>query len=164
MLPSLIKTTQRVNFSDQISNLSQKFISHCFLLLACWQYNKKNARLFMRNPFILKDQEWKDNRADISPAFTTLKTKLTYPVVDRMCKKLTKFIKCRIVNGDDIMDTKEVHNYDRLKCLKKKNFLLIFPHQKDYSQIHSRCYFQCCVRTGIKCYRRWKFWIFAFFS
>lgn len=37
------------------------------------QYNKKNARLFMRNPFILHDQEWKDNRADISPAFTTLK-------------------------------------------------------------------------------------------
>ncbi|KAJ6635496.1 putative cytochrome P450 28a5 [Pseudolycoriella hygida] len=71
-------------------------------------YNKENARLFMRNPFILRDQEWKDNRADISPAFTTLKTKQTYPVVDRMCKKLTKFIKSQIENGVPFTDTKEI--------------------------------------------------------
>lgn len=37
------------------------------------QYNKENARLFSRNPFVLRDQEWKDNRGDISPAFTTAK-------------------------------------------------------------------------------------------
>ncbi|XP_037039727.1 probable cytochrome P450 28a5 [Bradysia coprophila] len=70
-------------------------------------YNKKNARLFMRNPFILHDQEWKDNRSDISPAFTTLKTKQTYPVVDRMCNKLIKFL--RSIETDGIlMDTKEI--------------------------------------------------------
>lgn len=37
------------------------------------QYNKDNARLFKRNPFILRGDEWKENRADISPAFTTTK-------------------------------------------------------------------------------------------
>lgn len=37
------------------------------------QYNKENARLFGRNPFILRGNEWKENRADISPAFTTTK-------------------------------------------------------------------------------------------
>lgn len=37
------------------------------------QYNKKNAQLFERNPFVLKDEEWKESRSDISPAFTTTK-------------------------------------------------------------------------------------------
>lgn len=44
---------------------------HVFFLSS--QYNKENARLFSRNPFVLRDQEWKDNRGDISPAFTTAK-------------------------------------------------------------------------------------------
>lgn len=72
------------------------------------QYNKINAPLFSRNPFILHNEEWKDNRADISPAFTTMKTKLTYPIVDDRCKRLIKFIKMEIASGKPIMDTKLV--------------------------------------------------------
>lgn len=50
--------------SDKIIQLN-----YYFLL----QYNKKNAPLFFRNPFILKDAEWKENRADLSPGFTVPK-------------------------------------------------------------------------------------------
>lgn len=45
-----------------------------FLIL---QYSKKNAKLFFRNPFILKDAEWKENRADLSPGFTAPKVMST---------------------------------------------------------------------------------------
>lgn len=72
------------------------------------QYNKKNAPLFSRNPFILHNEEWKDSRADVSPAFTTMKTKLTYPIVDDRCKRLIKFIKMEIESGKPIMDSKLV--------------------------------------------------------
>lgn len=51
----------------------EKKLNQTFLLFEKLQYNKENARLFSRNPFILRDEEWKDNRADISPAFTTMK-------------------------------------------------------------------------------------------
>lgn len=45
------------------------------------QYTKSNALLFSRNPFVLRDDEWKENRADLSPAFTTLKVRTVAAVV-----------------------------------------------------------------------------------
>lgn len=57
----------------------------------------------------MHNDEWKDNRADISPAFTTMKTKLTYPIVDDRCKRLIEFIKAEIASGKPIMDTKLVY-------------------------------------------------------
>lgn len=63
--------------------------------LIYFQYNKTNAALFVRNPFILKNEEWKENRADISPAFTTLKVFIT--VLCEMFRKTTiKFISDQI--------------------------------------------------------------------
>lgn len=88
---------------------------------------------------MLRDEEWKDNRADISPAFTTAKvskidnllfffieianflifigpkTRLTYPTVKEMCKRLTEFIKSEIATKKPMMDTKEVN--DKCKSL-----------------------------------------------
>lgn len=80
------------------------------LFFFCYnKYNKENAPLFSRNPFILHNDEWKDSRADISPAFTAMKTKLTYPVVNERCKRLIKFIESEIASGKPIMDTKQVY-------------------------------------------------------
>lgn len=142
------------------------FFFHWFLCfcVSIGQYSKSNALLFFRNPFVLRDDEWKENRADISPAFTTMKvftycwwfvcvpiqfhnahcvdklyfywikikwvhirfgsavrlfrfhffvsaflqTKFTYPIVEQMCNRLTKFIKAELKRNEPMMDTKEV--------------------------------------------------------
>lgn len=64
--------------------------------------------MFQRNPFILHDDEWKESRNDISPAFTAMKTKFKYPIINERCKRLVDFVKREIASGKPIMDTKQV--------------------------------------------------------
>uniref|UniRef100_A0A1B0D380 Cytochrome P450 n=1 Tax=Phlebotomus papatasi TaxID=29031 RepID=A0A1B0D380_PHLPP len=48
--------------------------------------------IFGRNPFLLKGQEWKDKRAEITPAFTQLRIKAMYPVIEDVCERMKKYI------------------------------------------------------------------------
>ncbi|KAJ6638130.1 putative cytochrome P450 28a5, partial [Pseudolycoriella hygida] len=54
--------------------------------------NKETDPIFSRNPFMLNGDEWKEKRAEITPAFTNIKLKAMYPLIDDVCKKMTKFL------------------------------------------------------------------------
>ncbi|CAD7092564.1 unnamed protein product [Hermetia illucens] len=45
-----------------------------------------------RNPFMLTGSEWKDKRAEVTPALTTLRIKASYPVMQEVCAKMTKYL------------------------------------------------------------------------
>lgn len=55
--------------------------------------DKKADPLFARNPFFLQGEEWKEKRAEISPAFTTSRLKALFPVIDDVQGRMVKYIK-----------------------------------------------------------------------
>ncbi|GAB0098877.1 Cytochrome P450 [Sergentomyia squamirostris] len=65
--------------------------------------------MFGRNPFMLKGNEWKEKRAEITPAFTTNRIKTMYPIVDDVCANMKSYLEREIakkpVNG---FDAKEI--------------------------------------------------------
>ncbi|CAG9806372.1 unnamed protein product [Chironomus riparius] len=46
-----------------------------------------------RNPFILKGQEWKEKRAEITPAFTSSRLRACFPLIEEVLIKFTKYIR-----------------------------------------------------------------------
>lgn len=48
--------------------------------------------LFSKNPFFLKDDEWKEKRADITPAFTNNRLKALYPLAQDVLDRLVKYV------------------------------------------------------------------------
>jgi cytochrome P450 family 6/cytochrome P450 family 28 len=48
--------------------------------------------LFAKNPFFLKDDEWKEKRAEITPAFTVNRLKALYPLIQDVSARMIKFI------------------------------------------------------------------------
>jgi len=48
--------------------------------------------LFAKNPFFLKDEEWKEKRAEITPAFTTNRIKALYPLIQDVSARMIKYI------------------------------------------------------------------------
>lgn len=49
--------------------------------------------LFAKNPFFLKDDEWKDKRAEITPAFTNNRLKALYPLAQEILERLINYTK-----------------------------------------------------------------------
>ncbi|XP_059618990.1 probable cytochrome P450 28d1 [Phlebotomus argentipes] len=54
--------------------------------------DKEKDPILGRNPFMLKGEEWKEKRAEITPAFTQLRIKAMYPVIEDVCERLKKYI------------------------------------------------------------------------
>jgi len=48
--------------------------------------------LFAQNPFFLKDEEWKEKRAEITPAFTVNRLKALYPLIQDVSTRMIKYI------------------------------------------------------------------------
>lgn len=48
--------------------------------------------LFSKNPFFLKDEEWKEKRADITPAFTNNRLKALYPLAQDVLDRLITYV------------------------------------------------------------------------
>ncbi|CAG9805402.1 unnamed protein product [Chironomus riparius] len=48
--------------------------------------------LFAKNPFFLKDDEWKEKRAEITPAFTVNRMKALYPLIQDVSTRMVKYI------------------------------------------------------------------------
>ncbi|CAD7092565.1 unnamed protein product [Hermetia illucens] len=48
--------------------------------------------ILARNPFFLTGPEWKDKRAEVTPALTTMRIKACYPVMQEVCAKMTKYL------------------------------------------------------------------------
>lgn len=55
--------------------------------------DSKTEPLFSKNPFFLKDEEWKEKRAEISPAFTNNRLKALYPIVEEVVERLLQYVK-----------------------------------------------------------------------
>lgn len=45
-----------------------------------------------RNPFFAKSSEWKDLRKDIAVAFTHIRVKSYYPIIQSVCQKLRTYL------------------------------------------------------------------------
>lgn len=55
--------------------------------------DKKADPLFARNPFFLQGEEWKEKRAEISPAFSPSRLKALFPVIVDVQGRMVKYIK-----------------------------------------------------------------------
>lgn len=64
--------------------------------------------LASHNPAIENLQYWKERRAEIAPAYTTLKVKTAYPIIENACEQLTKFVNDQIDAGRPEILSKDV--------------------------------------------------------
>lgn len=48
--------------------------------------------LFSMNPFFIKDEEWKEKRAEITPAFTVNRMKALYPLIQEVSALMIKYL------------------------------------------------------------------------
>ncbi|XP_055612267.1 probable cytochrome P450 28a5 [Uranotaenia lowii] len=67
--------------------------------------NKDADPLFGRNPFMLSGEEWKSKRSEITPAFTTLRMKALYSLIEDVCGRMTTYLKA---NQGAPLETKEL--------------------------------------------------------
>ena len=65
----------------------------------------KNDPLLSRNPFLSRGDEWKERRNEISPAFSSIRMKALYPLIENVCDRLSKFIS---ENLDEPFEAKEL--------------------------------------------------------
>ncbi|XP_070494179.1 probable cytochrome P450 28a5 [Chironomus tepperi] len=56
--------------------------------------------LFAKNPFLLRDDEWKEKRAEITPAFTTNRLKALYPLIQDVSVRMVKYINTEVKKAD----------------------------------------------------------------
>ncbi|GAB0098876.1 Cytochrome P450 [Sergentomyia squamirostris] len=70
--------------------------------------DKEADPIFGRNPFMLKGNEWREKRAEITPAFTTNRIKTMYPVVEDVCDGMKQYIQREIKKNVHGFDAKEL--------------------------------------------------------
>lgn len=58
----------------------------------------KKDPLFARNPFMLTGEEWKEKRAEITPAFTNNRLKVLYPLIQDVQFRMSKYINTELNN------------------------------------------------------------------
>ncbi|CAO1400883.1 unnamed protein product [Diamesa hyperborea] len=78
--PNLSKNVMISNFKSFHDNEFAKMI------------DPKKDPLFARNPFMLTGEEWKEKRAEITPAFTNNRLKALYPLIQDVQTRMSKFI------------------------------------------------------------------------
>jgi cytochrome P450 len=66
----------------------------------CDLIDPKKDPLFARNPFFLKGQEWKDKRAEITPAFTVNRIKVLFPLIQDVIEKMKVYVNQQSEKGD----------------------------------------------------------------
>lgn len=62
--------------------------------------DKETDPLFARNPFLLKGEAWKEKRAEITPAFTTSRLKVLYPLIEDVQGRMVKYIKEKLASKE----------------------------------------------------------------
>ncbi|CAO1400894.1 unnamed protein product [Diamesa hyperborea] len=71
--------------------------------------DKKKDPLFSRNPFMLRGEEWKEKRAEVTPAFTNNRLKTLYSLIQVVQEQMTKYIKSELKKGKkDPFDIKDI--------------------------------------------------------
>lgn len=69
--------------------------------------DKKTDPLFGRNPFLLRGEEWKEKRAEITPAFTISRLKALYPLIEDVQGRMIKYVKDQLAMGEPL-DAREL--------------------------------------------------------
>lgn len=69
--------------------------------------DKDKDPLFARNPFMLKGEEWKEKRAEITPAFTSSRLKALYPLIEDVQGRMIKYIETELQKNEPF-DAREV--------------------------------------------------------
>lgn len=54
--------------------------------------DKESNPLFANNPFMLQGEEWKEKRAEITPAFTSNRLKALYPMIQEVEDRMVKYL------------------------------------------------------------------------
>ncbi|KAJ3641253.1 hypothetical protein Zmor_027767 [Zophobas morio] len=94
-----------------------------------YEVSKKHDPIFGRNPFVLKGEEWKVVRSQLTPGFTSGKMKWLYPYLVENSKNLATFIQNCTENTDakDICRRFTLNNVASCafglegKCLEEEN-------------------------------------------
>ncbi|XP_030760088.1 probable cytochrome P450 28a5 [Sitophilus oryzae] len=68
--------------------------------------DKDTDTLFNRNPFALRDQEWKDTRQMLTPGFTSGRLKNLFPIMTSITKDFIKFIEHHPTANTDGIETR----------------------------------------------------------
>ncbi|RZC35328.1 p450 domain containing protein [Asbolus verrucosus] len=73
------------------------------------QIDKSIDPLFGRHPFVLRGDEWKTTRVQLTPGFTSGKMKWIYPLLEDVSKQFVRFIesKPKALNGEGV-EVKEI--------------------------------------------------------
>ena len=69
----------------------------------------KNDPLFARNPFMLTGDEWKEKRAEITPAFTNNRLKALYPLIQDVQSRMSTYVNKELSKvNEEAFDAREV--------------------------------------------------------
>ncbi|GAB0089201.1 Cytochrome P450 [Sergentomyia squamirostris] len=55
-------------------------------------FDKNKDPILKKNSFVLKGEDWKNSRTEITPAFTSLRIKAMYPVIEDVCERMKQYI------------------------------------------------------------------------
>ncbi|KAH8313387.1 hypothetical protein KR067_005149 [Drosophila pandora] len=58
--------------------------------------NKKVDKILANNPAVLRGDEWKERRAEVTPGLSANRVKAVYPVSQDVCKKFVEYVKKQI--------------------------------------------------------------------
>uniref|UniRef100_A0A1B0CGS0 Cytochrome n=1 Tax=Lutzomyia longipalpis TaxID=7200 RepID=A0A1B0CGS0_LUTLO len=67
--------------------------------------DKEVDKMFSRNPFMLQGDEWKEKRAEITPAFTPARIKTMFPVIEDVCQRMNTYVQA---NNKDAIEVREM--------------------------------------------------------
>ncbi|XP_069965741.1 probable cytochrome P450 28c1 [Bactrocera oleae] len=71
--------------------------------------DKNKDPLLICNPFILSDQEWREQRSLVSPGFTIARMRTSYCTMQLVCKSWCEFLKCQInIHSKDGLSGKDI--------------------------------------------------------
>lgn len=62
--------------------------------------DKDSDPLLSRNPFFLKGEEWKEKRAEVTPAFTASRLKAIYPLIEDVQVRLINYINQQLTKNE----------------------------------------------------------------
>lgn len=69
--------------------------------------DKKSDPFLAKNPFMLQGEEWKEKRAEITPAFTSSRMKALYPLIEDVQARMVEYVKLHI-KAEEPFDVREL--------------------------------------------------------
>lgn len=69
--------------------------------------DKKSDPFLAKNPFMLQGEEWKEKRAEITPAFTSSRMKALYPLIEDVQARMVEYVRLHI-KSEEPFDVREL--------------------------------------------------------